>query len=85
MINIFIKPSGDIEYLSDDRALSLVALGDSEIKRVSNIVAKMLHGKVAYYVDLRLVCKTVLGPFSSRSEAIAQEREKINNLMRSEK
>tara|TARA_B100001109_G_scaffold215974_1_gene185193 strand:+ start:769 stop:1032 length:264 start_codon:yes stop_codon:yes gene_type:complete len=68
-IDIIISPQGEIRYIYNDALLSLTSLGAATIKRASHV--EPCDG--GWQADLGPVNGPILGPFTTRQEALQQE------------
>lgn len=70
-MNLFIRPDGTVQCLYDEQ-LDLGKLGEVDIRRASHVEPAPLDtGK--WIADLAPVGGPFLGPFDTRSEALARE------------
>ena len=73
-MDIIIKPGGEANYIYGE-AIDLAGLGTLRIRRAS-YVEPTEDGR--WTADLKLVDGPLLGPFKTRSEAIAAETAWLN-------
>ena len=70
-MELFMRPDGTVQAIYDE-AISLAELGDVQIERASHVEpAPLDRGK--WMADLAPVGGPLLGPFDTRSEALAAE------------
>lgn len=71
--DIFILPDGTIRFIYYDSLKPLLSVGASEVKRASNIDAKITKDGLKWFVDLFPVDGPFLGPFEDRNSALDAE------------
>ena len=69
-MDLVIDTRGQVRCIYDE-AIDLAALGKLNIKRASYVEPDE-HGR--WWIDLSLIFGPYVGPFASRSEALAAER-----------
>lgn len=70
-MNLFIRPDGSLQCLYDEK-INLASLGTIDINRASHVEPAPLD-KGMWIADLGPVGGPFLGPFDTRSEALAAE------------
>jgi len=72
-MNLFIRPDGSLQCLYDEK-INLASLGTIDINRASHVEPAPLD-KGMWIADLGPVGGPFLGPFETRSEALAAEAD----------
>jgi hypothetical protein len=78
MLNVFVSPLGTVHFVYDER-LDLTSLGRPTIQRASHVEPDSAGGWIA---DLSPVNGPQLGPFAFRSQALAAERDWLDEHWR---
>lgn len=73
-MRVFVRPGGCVEHIYDER-IDLSELGTQIIRRASRVEPEKGGG---WSADLRLSSGPKLGPYRTRSEAIAAEIAWLN-------
>jgi hypothetical protein len=73
---IEVRPDGSLKMLYDDSLKGLMAQGNTEVKRASDVEP---DGKGGWTADLARVGGPVLGPFALREEALEAEKQWLWN------
>ena len=75
---LHILADGTLEFLYNDELGPLMELGTTHIQRASTVDPRQENGRVNWYADLKLSEGPLLGPFSTREEALAAETLWLN-------
>lgn len=72
---LHVNALGELVFVYADELAGLLDLGDCIVARASHVEPLNLPGRVVWTADMEPMDGPQLGPFDSRGEALAAERE----------
>jgi hypothetical protein len=72
-IDVFIHADGTVKFLYYDELKPLLSIGPAQVARASHVDPELNSDGLFWFADLAPVSGPKLGPFDTRTEAIAAE------------